>query len=73
MIVGAIPISSLKASSLENLSKFKGNLKSVKHVVESGNDFVLLEGAFDSGICSLLLTSKTKESAAELKVGVKEV
>ena len=68
IVLDAITVSSLSTSSLENLQKFKGHLKSVKHVPELGSDFVLLEGEADSRICSLLLPSKTKESGAELKV-----
>ena len=68
ILTGAIPISVLKLSDVDSLCELKGHVKSVKHVKDSGNDFVFLEGVSNSGICSLILTSRTQQSAEDLKV-----
>lgn len=68
MFTGAVPISCLNISFIESLSKLKGHLENVQQFKGSSGDFVLLEGSSSSGICSLLLTSRTFENGAELKV-----
>lgn len=67
-ITGAIPISSLSSSSLESLLSLKGCLGKVQSIQHCGENFVLLEGDCNPGLCTLLLSSSTKESSAELKV-----
>ncbi|XP_034249898.1 McKusick-Kaufman/Bardet-Biedl syndromes putative chaperonin-like [Thrips palmi] len=73
MISGATRVSSLNTSFIESLSKLKGCLENVQQFEETDGEFILLEGPSNSGICSLLLTSRALGQGAELKAVAQQV
>ena len=66
--LGATPVSSLNVAFLQSLSSLKGHLENVQKFEETDGNFVLLEGPPNSGICSLILKTRTIENGAEMKV-----
>ncbi|KAJ1529890.1 hypothetical protein ONE63_006621 [Megalurothrips usitatus] len=73
ILSGAVPVSNLHISQLDSLPQLKGSLKKVQHFSDNGGNFVFMEGAPGSGICTVLLGSHLLESCSELEIVAHQV